>query len=358
MVLGRPIVNAKHRFLLTAGQVLTERYVYRIRELEIPYVYIDNQLGVEDPEPLIHPSKVTAAINSVKQCYEQYSKTLKIDVQDLKSHVDCIIDDLSSNSSLKVGMAELKDYDDYTYQHSVNVCALSIILGINNGYNRFQLQNLGMGALLHDIGKIKIPLEIINKPGALTYQEYIEIKKHPWEGFMIAKTEAYLPKSSIQCILQHHERFDGRGYPRGLSNGKIHEYASIIAVADVFDALVSDRPYRPGFSNHEAVEILEREKGSRLSGRLVDKFLSQISIYPPGSMVCLSNGDLGLVIHENPKDPKRPQLRLLFDLDQQVYEMNRLLDLAKYKNLHITKALNQMEAEEKMLQYLKIHKIN
>lgn len=358
MVLGRPIVNAKHRFLLTAGQVLTERYVYRIRELQIPFVYIDNQLGVEDPEPLISPAKVSAAIKSVKQCYEQYSKTLKIDVRDLKSHVDNIIDDLSSNSSLTVGMAELKDYDDYTYQHSVNVCALAIILGINNGYNRLQLQNLGMGALLHDIGKIKIPLEIINKPGALTYEEYIEVKKHPWEGFMIAKTEAYLPKSSIQCILQHHERFDGRGYPRGLSKGNIHEYASIIAVADVFDALVSDRPYRPGFSNHEAVEIMERGKDTRLSGRLVDKLVSQISIYPPGTIVSLSNGDLGVVMQENPKDPKKPQIRLMFDPDHQAYEMARSLDLSKYNSLFITKAFNQMEAEEKMFQFLKKHKIS
>ena len=358
MVLGRPIINAKHKFLLTAGQVLTERYVYRIKELQIPFIYVDDQFGVEDPEPLISPAKVTAAIKSVKHCYEQYSKTLKIDVQDLKSHVDNIIDDLASNSSLTIGMAELKDYDDYTYQHSVNVCALAIILGINNGYNRFQLQNLGIGALLHDIGKIKIPLEIINKPGALTYEEYIEVKKHPWEGFMIAKTEAYLPKSSIQCILQHHERFDGRGYPRGLSQGNIHEYASIISVADVFDALVSDRPYRPGFSNHEAIEIMERGKDSSLSGRLVDKLLSQISIYPPGTVVSLSNGDLGVVTHENSKDPKKPRLRLMFDLDNQVYEMTQSLDLSQYEDILITKALSQMEAEEKMLQYLKIHKMN
>ncbi|HPT68623.1 MAG TPA: HD-GYP domain-containing protein [Syntrophomonas sp.] len=358
MVLGRPIINSKHKFLLTAGQVLTERYVYRIKEIQIPFIYVDAQLGIEDPEPLISPANFTSAINSVKQCYEQYSKTLKIDVKDMKSHVDNIIDDLTSNSSLTIGMAELKDYDDYTYQHSVNVCALAIILGISNGYNRFQLQNLGIGALLHDIGKIKIPLEIINKPGALTYEEYIEVKKHPWEGFMIAKTVAYLPKSSIQCILQHHERFDGRGYPRGLSQGNIHEYASIVAVADVFDALVSDRPYRPGFSNHEAIELMEREKDSRLSGPLVDKLLSQINIYPPGTMVGLSNGDLGVVTHENSKDPKKPQLRLMFDLDNQVYEITRSLDLSRDENIFITKVLNQMEAEEKMLQYLKINKMN
>jgi HD-GYP domain-containing protein (c-di-GMP phosphodiesterase class II) len=357
MVLGRPIVNAKHRFLLTAGQVLTERYVNRIKELQIPYIYLDEQLGIEEPEPLINPDNITGAINSIKQCYEQYSKTLKVEVQDLKTNVDNIIDDLAGNNSLHIGMAELKNYDDYTYQHSVNVCALAIILGISNGYNRFQLQNLGMGALLHDIGKIKIPLEIINKPGSLSYDEFIEIKKHPWEGYMMAKDTAYLPKSSIICILQHHERIDGRGYPRGLSKGNIHDYASLIAVSDVFDALVSDRPYRTGYSNHDAVEIIERGKGSNLSEHFVDKLLSHISIYPPGTVVGLSNGDLGVVTHENPKDPKRPRLRLLFDPDTQVYRMNRLLDLSKYKNIFITKVLNQMEAENTMLRFLTINKM-
>jgi HD-GYP domain-containing protein (c-di-GMP phosphodiesterase class II) len=143
MVLGRPIVNTRHNFLLTSGQVLTERYVKRLNELQIPYVYVDEQLGIEEPEPLISPARIKATVNSIKLCYEQYSKTLKIDVSELKSHVDDIIDDLAANSSLNIGMAELKNYDDYTYQHSVNVCALAIILGISCGYNRYQLQNIG-----------------------------------------------------------------------------------------------------------------------------------------------------------------------------------------------------------------------
>lgn len=358
MLLGRPIINTKRKFLLTAGQVLTERYVKRINELQIPYVYVDEQLGIDDPEPLISPDKITAAINSIKQCYHQYSKTLKIDVTELKTHVDNIIDDLVSNNSLYIGMAELKNYDDYTYQHSVNVCALAIILGISNGYNRLQLQNLGMGALLHDIGKIKIPLEIINKPGFLNYKEYIEVKKHPWEGFMIARMTENLPKSSICCILQHHERFDGRGYPRGLSNGNIHEYASIIAVTDVFDALVSDRPYRPGYSNHEAVEIIEQGKDTVFSGRFVDKLISHISIYPPGTVVGLSTGDLGVVTHENPNNLKKPQLKLLFDQDNQVYQSNQIMDLSEYENITITKTFNHEQAEKTILAFLKYHKIN
>jgi HD-GYP domain-containing protein (c-di-GMP phosphodiesterase class II) len=358
MVLGRPIVNTRHNFLLTSGQVLTERYVKRLNELQIPYVYVDEQLGIEEPEPLISPARIKATVNSIKLCYEQYSKTLKIDVSELKSHVDDIIDDLAANSSLNIGMAELKNYDDYTYQHSVNVCALAIILGISCGYNRYQLQNIGLGALLHDIGKIKIPLEIINKPSSLSYEEFIEVKKHPWEGFMIVRATADLSKSSICCVLQHHERVDGRGYPRGLSSSNIHEYASVIAVADVFDALVSDRPYRPGYSNHDAAEIIERGKDTIFSGRIVDKLFSHIRIYPPGTVVGLSTGDLGVVIYDDPKNPKQPKIKLLFDPDKQVYPGNQLLDLAKYENITVTKVFNQAEAEKTMLEFLNIYKIN
>ncbi len=358
MVLGRPIINTKHNFLLTAGQVLTERYVKRLKELEIPFVYIDDRLGIEEPEPLISPDRIGATINSIKHCYNQYAQTLKIDVHDLKTHVDHIIDDLSANNSLNIGMAELKNYDDYTYQHSVNVCALSIILGIGNGYNRAQLQNLGIGALLHDIGKIKIPLEIINKPGFLSYEEYIEIKKHPWEGYMMAKTTADLPGEAIYCILQHHERIDGRGYPRGLSEESIHEYASIVSAADIFDALVSDRPYRPGFSNRDAVEIIEQGKDSIISCRIADKLFSHINIYPPGTIVELSTRELGVVIEDNPRHPKKPRLKLLFNQDQQIYRFNQELELAENDSITITKVLNHAQAEQTMLTFLEYLKMN
>ncbi|NLV21736.1 MAG: HD-GYP domain-containing protein [Syntrophomonadaceae bacterium] len=358
MILGRPIINAQQRFLLTAGQVLTERYIKRIKELQIPYVYIDERLGVEDPVPLINPATFAMAIDSLRQCYEQYSKTMRIDIRNVQTQVGNIIDDLVNNSYLMIGMSELKNYDDYTYQHSVNVCALSIILGISNGYDRLQLQNLGVGAILHDIGKIKIPLEIINKPTALTYDELVEVKKHPWEGFMMVNSAINLPKSSVYGILQHHERIDGRGYPRGLSEDNIHQYGLIIAVADVFDSLVSDRPYRPGFSNQEAMAIIEREKGTKLSPRFVDALFSHLNIYPPGTVVSLSNGDLAVVTQENLQDMKRPRLKLLFDVYKKIYAKDRSLNLADHKDIFITKTFSYSETENIMLQFLKLHKSN
>jgi len=356
MVIGRPIIDANNRILLNAGQVLNERYVQRIQELQIPFVYIEDQLGIEDPIPPVSPATISIATANFKQCYEQCAKTGKIDVRAAQSQIDYIIDDLVNNSSVMVGMAEVKSYDDYTYEHSVNVCVLSLILGISQDYNRLQLQALGLGSMLHDIGKIRIPLEIINKPSQLTYEEYIEVKKHPWEGFKIINGSTDLPRGSAQGILQHHEHIDGRGYPRGIDEVNIHEYGLIVAVADVFDALVSDRPYRPGFSNQEAMEIMEQKKGTHLSKRFVDALFSHVNMYPPGTMVSLSNGDLAIVTQENVKDPKIPRLKLLFDADRKVYEMDNSLDLGDHKNIFITKVLCPLEAEANILEFLKIHK--
>jgi len=158
------------------------------------------------------------------------------------------------------------------------------------------------------------------------------------------------------AVLQHHERIDGNGYPRGLNGAKIHEYGLIVAVSDVFDALVSDRPYRQAYSNKEAMEMIELEKGNRLSLLFVETLLSHIYMYPPGSVVSLSNGDLAIVTHGNLKDPKSPRLKLLFDANNQIYEMDSSLDLGINKNISITKVLSRLEAETNMLKYLTIHK--
>ncbi|HWQ74858.1 MAG TPA: HD-GYP domain-containing protein [Syntrophomonas sp.] len=348
-------MDANERLLLAAGQVLNKKYVQRIQDLQIPFVYIKDPLGVVNCPPLVGPQIITDTINSLKDYYEEFAQTEKADLKPLKSQVDYIIDDISRNNNIMIGISDLKDYDDYTYQHSVNVCALSIALGIRHGYSRPQLQQLGMGALLHDIGKISLPLEIINKPDHLTFEEYTVVKRHPWEGSVIARdTNKGLSQESVKGILQHHERLDGSGYPRGLSNGNIHPNGMIIAVADTFDALVSNRPYRAAFNNKQAIEIMEKERGTHLSPVFMDYLLSIVNIYPPGSVVNLSNGDQAVVTEVNPNDYSKPLVKLLFDDHGQAYDVNDVFSLEENLNVSILMVVEREKAEKRILNYLKM----
>lgn len=353
MVLARNIINSNGRALLTKNQHLTQRYIKRLRELKIPYVYIDDGLGLEDTTPPVKPSTVTKATKSLKQAFDYFVETGKADLQAIESQIDNIIDELSSNKNILFGMSELKTYDDYTYQHSVNVCILSIVIGMKQGYSRQQLRELGFGAMLHDIGKTKIPPEILNKPTLLTYEEYIEIKKHPWEGFSIVQSFKQLPYNSVYAILQHHEQVDGRGYPRGLNKYNIHDYGLIVAVADVFDALISDRPYRPAYTNLEAMEIILQDRDTKLSGKYIDALFAHINIYPPGTMVHLSNGDLAVIVKNNADGLNHPQLKLLFNSDMEPYDMDTSLDLSIEKNVYIKKVLSHQETEQHILEFFK-----
>lgn len=358
MIVGQNIMDKNGRILLTAGQVLSRRYIQRIRELGVPFVYIDDQLGIEDPDPPVRSATVSLATASLRQSFEVYAQTGQTDLGEIQLQIDNIISDLTDNSHIIVGMSELKSYDDYTFQHSVNVCILSLIIGMSQGYRHSQLRDLGIGAILHDIGKIKIPLAIINKPTSLTYEEYIEVKKHPYEGFLIIKSLRGFPRASTEAILQHHERMDRRGYPRGLKGQDIHDYGLIVAVADVFDALVSDRPYRPAFNNYEAMQVMQQDKGVGLSGPYVDALFSHINMYPPGTVVCLSNGDLAVVTRGTVPDSSFPQLRLLFDVDMQAYGMDSSMELGADQDIYIKKVLGHLQGEQYMLEFLKIHKLH
>jgi len=356
MVVGRPITDANGRVLLTARQVLNERYIKRIQELKIPMVYVDDQMGVQEPPAVVNPVTISKATKTLKQSYQQCAKTGKTNLTSIQSQIDNIIDDLATNSNILIGMTDLKSYDDYTYQHSVNVCVLAIMLGIDNGYNRSQLQTLGTGALLHDIGKISIPLEILNKTSALTDEEYTIIKKHPWEGFKMIKNSTEIRSLSAYVALQHHERIDGQGYPRGLNEGNIHEYGLIAAVADMFDALVSDRPYRHGYNNQEAIHIVEEIKGTHLAPQFVDILSKHINLYPPGTVVTLTTGDIAIVTHENLKDHKTPQVKLLFNSNQQVYHIDYPIDLAAASTISISNVHTPADAEQIICLYLSLQK--
>lgn len=355
MILGRSIIDADGRMLLAKGQALNQYYIQRLKELGIPTIYIDDNLGIEDVASLVSARTVLHATKCLKQSYQQCAKTGKVNLSTMRSQVDNIIDELTANCNVLVGMSDLKSYDEYSYQHSVSVCVLTIIMGISYGYNRSQLQTLGTGAILHDIGKVNVPVEILNKTGSLTDNDFSIIQQHSWDGFKIIKDSGEIPLLSAHVALQHHERMDGNGYPRAITGQNIHEYGQITAVADMFDALTSDRPYRRAYNNKEAIKIIEEDRGKHLASEFVDLLLAHINLYPPGTVVVLTTKDTAIVSKENPSDPTRPQLKLLFNGQQQAYDINRVIDLENFKTIFIVESYSASDGYECISRYLSIH---
>lgn len=356
MIIGRPIVDDSGRMLLAAGQVLSKGYIQRIKDHNIPTIYIEDKLGIEESPSPVNSVSILNATNCLKESFQQCVQTGKINVTAIKAHVDSIIDELAVNSNVLLGISDLKSYDQYTYQHSVNVAILTLMMGLRNGYTRPQLQSLGIGAMLHDIGKMGIPIEILNKSGSLDDEEMAVMKKHPWCGFNLIKESGEIALLSAHVALQHHERLDGTGYPRAISGDNIHEYAQITAVADIFDALTSDRPYRRAYTNQEAIDIIEKTRDKHFASEYIDLLLVQINLYPPGTVVRLSTQDIAIVTKENPEETMQPQVRLLFNTSQKPYEIDRVVNLAAYKTVNIQKTYSYSEGYEYIARFRSIHK--
>jgi HD-GYP domain-containing protein (c-di-GMP phosphodiesterase class II) len=251
-----------------------------------------------------------------------------------KDVVTMILDELDTNAQVMMMLSDLTIKDHYLFQHSLNVCLYAGIVGMAHGYTRDELTTLTLGAILHDIGKTQVPDEILLKPGRLTPEEFEIIKKHPTDGFTLLKDIPNIPLLSAHCALQHHERMDGSGYPRGLRNDEIHEYAQWIGIVDVYDAMTSDRVYREAILPHQAMETIARLAGQKFDPEKVALFRNKIAIYPIGLPVRLSTGESGVVVDLNGASSDRPVVRVLSDAEGRDLSAPYEVDLSK--NLYIS----------------------
>jgi len=233
------------------------------------------------------------------------------------------------NSNLVASLSRLKDFDDYTFTHSLNVSVLSISLGKRLGMNANELRELGIGALFHDLGKMKVPQSILNKPGKLTDEEFEIMKSHPQLGYEILKNDKIIPKNALNCVLQHHERADGSGYPNNLSESNISKLGKITSIVDVYDAITSDRVYHKGMAAHEAIKLIFSWSGKRFNKILVKFFVDIVGIYPTGTLVLLNTGELAIVFEVNRDEPTRPKVIIITD-ENKKKKPPKLFDLTKY----------------------------
>lgn len=263
-----------------------------------------------------------------------------INTQDAKTLVNELTQQVVTEPSALMWLTHLKKRDEYTSNHCVNVCILAINFARHLGYPPKELNIIGLGALLHDLGKLRIPLEILNKPGRLTPQEFEIIKAHPRLGHALLTHDKKLDKRTRDIVLYHHERPDGRGYPEGLSSEQVHRYTKIVSVADVYDAISSDRVYHDGYSPHTALRKMYEWVPGQFDGELMEAFIQCIGIYPIGSIIRLNTQQIGVVVQLNQSQKLKPTVLLLVDSFGQPYAVPRLVNLASTSwdkaNTHFT----------------------
>jgi len=351
MKVGRNIYSPSGQLLVRQGTILTRKLIRRLEITGIWSLYIEDGLLPDvTPEDLIRESTRAEAINNLRKvlaAQEETGSSKGLVVDDaLLASVEAIIEELLEKPGAVVELADIRAVDDYTFGHSVNVSVLSLLTGIELKLKRRSLVTLGLGAILHDVGKILVPLPILNKPGKLTAEEFEQVKAHTWKGFERLKHSRKFSEVTCRVAIEHHERLDGSGYPGGLKAGEIGQFSRIVAVADVYDALTADRVYRGAMLPHEALEMLSGSGGYLFDYRAIQAFFRHVAAYPMGTIVKLSNGEIAVAVATHPGLPMRPVVRPLFDASWRRIEAPLDLDLSDEPRIAICKVVPENELQE------------
>jgi HD-GYP domain-containing protein (c-di-GMP phosphodiesterase class II) len=300
--------------LLSKGEVLSRSYINKIIIYGISGVFVEgkgfNNITIKPYLDKTIEEKSLLEIESVFTNFKNNEGRIDASmVNQISKIVSSLTSDILPKKDLANNIKELKNYDDYTYYHCLNVAVLSISTGVALNLSEKMLRDLGMCGILHDIGKMLIPLKIINKPGKLTHEEFANIKMHP--VYACNQLKNIVSDEILTGIEEHHEKMDGSGYPYGKKNESISLYGKILAVCDVYDALTSDRPYRKTCFPGEVIEYMMGCVDKHFDLEILSKFLKSIAAYPVGTYVKLSNKVLGVVIKNFSENILRPVVRVI-----------------------------------------------
>ncbi|MBO8163717.1 MAG: HD-GYP domain-containing protein [Brevibacillus sp.] len=322
MTLGKTVFTDDGKVLLGSGMVLTDRLIEGLRRSGIDSIYIDDPRTADiEVHDVIRPETRQQALAVIAETARQITNSNKlarrISVKEMGLHFQRvfhnILEDLLGNREIVFHLMNITTQAGAMYHHAVNVAVLSTAVGMSIGYNRNQLTELGIGALLHDIGKLQLPKELLEKNTRWTEEEYEIAKQHTIFGFDLMRKQHDISLLSAHVALQHHERLDGSGYPQGLKGKQIHEYAQIVAICDVYDSLTSPRPWRRRYMPHDALEYLLGAGGHLFEHKLINAFRRHIAVFPLGSSIVLNTGESGVVCKVDPEYCQRPVVRILKD---------------------------------------------
>ena len=266
---------------------------------------------------------------AVTSMFQEARMGKAVDTTSARRLVEEISDSVSRNPGALISLARLKTADDYTYMHSVAVCALMIALAKQLGLDEARTRSLGIAGLLHDLGKAVMPMEVLNKPGKLTDSEFAIIKTHPEEGYKLLLASTGVDETALDVVLHHHEKTDGSGYPKKLKDGEISLPAKMGAVCDVYDAITSNRPYKAGWDPAESLRKMAEWASGHFDPTVFQAFVKSLGIYPIGSLVRLNSGRLGIVIEQTEKSLLSPRVKVFYSTRANARIKPEIIDLSR-----------------------------
>jgi len=340
-----------------------QAFLDRLKERNINNIHVNNIPASEKTENKEKASKKIffLSMTHLKEMFEKQEKK-HISLSTTKRLMQAVFNHISDNESFLFGLTNIKNFDEYTLNHSVNVCILSIALGKKMGFDRNELVDLGLSALFHDFGKLEIPKDILLKPGKLDKKEREIIQHHPHYGaemLIQMKEFSHLPLQALNVAMEHHLREDDSGYPKYKNKKNINLFSKIVKITDFFDAITTKRPYRKkDFSRQQALNLMLELSGKEFNPLILKVFINMMGTYPVGTLVLLNTAEIGIV-YENSSEAinfSRPRIKLLTDekgnkLDGKVVDLSEINNQTKSYKKSISKTLEPSKYDIKVSDY-------
>ena len=354
-------------FLRAGAKIETQRELKRLsepgvrfgqsRSTDIPFdmeneAFLDAASTSVDPRSREFFDKVAKAavlkhqaVQDVTSVLERVSAGGEADLDTAKSAVSCLLENLLEDPRALVSLVALKDADAYTYTHSVNVGVLAMHLALRTEH-RDLVEEIGLGALLHDTGKMRIPSEVLNKPGRLDDDEWVIMRRHPNLGWEALQRAGETRETVLSCVLGHHEKLNGGGYPHSKRGLQVSPYARLTAIADIYDALTTQRSYKKPWTPKDALTLMAQKMDGELDHGLLECFMSVVGMYPVGSEVELSDGSVGTVLNHYATSPSRPTVVVHTDANGGQIPGSPVVDLCEHRSPTVTKFVDESKIQD------------